>query len=574
MSQSEEFVLEWPDFSDGTSNKWPGPPYVRVESSHTVDVWLQRIGQAIATVSLRENPEKYRMTGWPAAYAVFSLARGDSTKSDHYLYGGPRKFRSAPDFQEHAVWLYFSGNPPEGYEDLLSSPSKKSRIGNAVASSLSAKKRSESSATPAPRTQLIPKRQKPHTTKHVTFQDLPQMEAEHSNTPITLLLTLAPERQKSQGLHPVREQINRPSRIYRVGELVWCIIKPKLLDSDTSISIDQWPGLIEAYRVKKTVLSGGSVTEEGLYHVKLLALKDAFVVSSHLIMPYRRHNPSPKLISLLQSLPPPSTSHLPSQLYHFHQNIPYLLVQHQEEEQKPPENMFLQATAVYAVALQIAARLALTWGFAYPKLRESDTEDWDTEVTVEFSGIWWGPELVYEEEMALTILHRKHLIEHPTTSAYVKEDSVAGGVIVQIKHFEARSLTAKDLKRRAFVVGILYELVPLLSDTTPDPVSTMPKQTAPLGMMWKRILPPGLEVCMDIMLLRGRCYEDIGLLPVDPDSIARDKSHDLQGLDYSEENNAHPPTSYHNKRGQMCRAAKKEATLDLEEHWGIQIVPA
>lgn len=351
-------------------------------------------------------------------------------------------------------------------------------------------------------------------------------------------------------------------------------MEPNLLDKDTVVSIDQWPGIIEAYRVKKTVLSEDAITEDELYQVKLLAIKDVFLVPGSRITPYKGFKPLPAVIRLIQALPAPLTPKIPSQLYHFHQNVPYLLVQHREDDEEPPENPFLQATAAYAVALQNAARLALTWGFVHPQIQESDSADWDRRTDMDFTGIWWGAELLYVGEMALLIPSRAHLAQHPITAVYVQhnEGDEERAVVLQIKYLEARSTPKEPLQSRALAIGILYELAPLLSDTPPDPVSTMPKQTAPLGMMWKRMLPPELEVCVDIKLLAGRYYDDVGALPSAEDGQGLvTAATALQGLTHGKYGPGTAPTSYHNTRGQMCRAAKKESILDLEQYWGVQL---
>jgi len=48
--KDDTYVLSWPNFTDGTPSKWPGPPLVNTDSNPTAKNWLQKTGQAIATV--------------------------------------------------------------------------------------------------------------------------------------------------------------------------------------------------------------------------------------------------------------------------------------------------------------------------------------------------------------------------------------------------------------------------------------------------------------------------------------------------------------------------------------------
>jgi len=85
-------------------------------------------------------------------------------------------------------------------------------------------------------------------------------------------------------------------------------------------------------------------------------------------------------------------------------------------------------------------------------------------------------------------------------------------------------------------------------------------------------LAPETEVCVDLKLVSGRYYEDVGALPADsfktetPSMVASV----LQGLTYWQDR-GNTPSSYYNTRGEMCRAAMKEAIEDLEYYWSSRM---
>lgn len=553
-----------------------------------------------------KDPLNYRMQGWPTGYAVFATARGNGDRHDYYLCGGPQRYRSASEFQSHAVWLFFSGNPPDHYEDLFppKSPRKVSKSKDTNSSGVPRKSSPKiQQPTQSILSSRLPKKKPSTTIKKVAFYEsppatrkltdslllvepeprpaspvqeksdladrLPQNDGDDFSEesagnvpPRPTLLTIHPAKPARRVL-PSREQINRPSRQYRIGELVWCVINPPLRDNESGAVIDQWPGIVAVNRVKKTVKSANNVEEEELYQINLLALKDSFVLPHSGLSPYRAYIPQRSLIALLQSFPPPSISDLPTQLHHFHMHLPYLSIQHYENDTEIPDDPFLQAWGPYSLALQNAARLAMTWGFAYP--HEPLPFKNQSEEPLSFSALWWGAELLLIEEMAMLICDRARLAQHRSLHGLTSEDGdQERAVLLQIRRIEARARN-DQAGGRAVLVGMLYELAPLLSNDMPDSAASMPKQAAPFGMLWKQLLPPEHEAHVDVEYVEGRYYASLNGPSLEAESKV---ILSLQGLApgyFRAGNNA--PSIYQNTRGEMARFAETKAYEDLADYW-------
>lgn len=395
----------------------------------------------------------------------------------------------------------------------------------------------------------------------------PSEASEESSRNQALLLRVYPA-EKIRASYPSREQINRPSRQYRQGELVWCIIDPPLLGDDSGAVIDQWPGIIAANRVKKNIKSKDMIEEEELYQVILLALTDSFVLPHSGLSPYRSYTPKSSLIALLQSFPPPSISNLPKQLYHFHRHLSYHSTQHRDEIVNVPKDPFLEAWGPYSLALQTAARLAMTWGFAYP--HESKPGGQELDDVPRFSGLWWGSELLLIDEMAMLICDREQLARHTSLRHLISTEDGDNerAILLQIRRIEAQPSEYGPVGGRGVLVGMLYELVPVLSNISLDSAQSMPKQPAPFGTMWKRVLPLEYEVQVDVEYLEGRYYDSLSgpalnSQEVDPKVILA-----LQALapGYMRVG-SNIPVIYQNTRGEMCRFAEEKAHDDLEDYW-------
>ncbi|KAG9057855.1 hypothetical protein FS842_003617 [Serendipita sp. 407] len=552
-----------------------------------------RINSGIPILTQSEDPGEYEMDGWPRGYAVFVLLRNDGPRGDHYLFGGPKKYRSAAEFQKHAIWLYFAGRPPQYDEKiLLKSSMKQSQINHPLAgtqtvlnferlvgqekgaptemqlveSSPSIKKVTfqftnppTSSPSPTPKSRNRELSREPSTSL-VSPLKLPRgnsIDTEESMTHVRLL-TISWDDGPKELILPSRQQLNRPSRRYRIGELVWCAVEPPLAGESQDAIIDQWPGIVKSNRVKKSVTDHG-VEEEVLYEVKLLALSDALVVPQTMLNPFRSLTSRHELIEVLQAFRPQQEYNPSRELYHFQQNVKYRSSEHQEKTATNPADPFRQASETYSLALQIAGRLVLYWGFAEPHINSASSY-------LSFSAFWWGSELVYIDEMVVLVFTRSQLAQHPAISGlYSYEDSEDGCVLLQIK-------TIKVENRRGILVGYLYEPVKLLSSTPPDPDDTLPEQPAPSGYMWKRLLPSSARASLDIQCVVCRYYEDEFPPTIGPTQLNVNHCSVLRALSPGSQFVGMSPTEFVPMRAEMIRKSSKIALEDLREYWGLPLV--
>ncbi|CAG7851715.1 SubName: Full=Uncharacterized protein {ECO:0000313/EMBL:CCA68751.1} [Serendipita indica DSM 11827] len=524
--------IDWPNFSDGNPAAWPSnnSGFVRCDNDATSQLWLQKLGKVIATILGYQQPQKYQMNGWPNGYAVFSTVREDSTRSDHYLYGGNRKYRSAAEFQAHAVWLFFAGKPPTNYEELLpkssprtpkpsalkagssQSPLKRPRspeIARSIDSQPELKKIGgpslkkisfiEMSSSSTLGTGLSSQTVIPTNTSSAS--DFSKDDSPDEDRQTRRLLSIQKRPSEPVRMFPTREQLHKPSRTFRIGELVWCAVDPPLRGTIPGAVIDQWPGLIEDNRVQKEI-RGNVVTERRLYHVKLLAITDTFVLPPEMVIPYRLSSAPESLIEVLRTVRPPMDLRTAQSLYHFRHNIAYSRTQYPDHSRgEPPSDQFLQASGFYALASQTAAHLALCWGLAHPA--EINDHDTDSSSLQLFSALWWGAELIYIEEMVVLRFSRGVIGNHGAVAGLFpsRNDSDNSAVLLRIRLIERDG-------RKCMLTGSLYELVSDTSIHTPTPSDLTPIQPPPSGMMWRNLLPAKLEVRVEVVLVACRYYPD------------------------------------------------------------------
>ncbi|KAG8836087.1 hypothetical protein FRC17_010020 [Serendipita sp. 399] len=594
-SSNARKVIKWPSFTDGSSSKWPGSPYQQADDSSTAESWMRKIGQIIASVMEYQNPEAYKMDGWPKGYAVYMLSRPDSIRGDYYLYGGPKKYRSAAEFQEHAIWLYFAGKPPQYDKKILFQTSMK-RSRDTKQQLITEHVRVPERKTDQEKEMVSSKvetKEKPPSTKKVSFKITEFMPSSPSPTPkpkarelsveptISLVSPMKHPRSKSVDMEddapltnsvrllaisevggpepillPSRPQLNRHSRRYRIGELVWCAVDPPLCGESGNAVIDQWPGVIESNRVKKTVTEKG-VEEEVLYEIKLLAMDDSLVLPQAMLNPYRALITRSELIEELQAIQFSVDHDLPRELYHFRQNVKNRSSQHQEKAVAKPDDLFLQASGTFSFALQIAGRLALLWSFAQPHVKNYAVDEHYTS----FSAFWWGSELIYIGDMVVLAFPRSLLAQHPAASGLYWHDGSEDGCVL----FQIKGISAED--RRGILTGYLYEPVKLLSSTPPDSKETLPEQPPPFGYMWKRLLPLSFQARLDIQNVVCRYYEGdftptIGLTQINVNNVSV-----LRGLSPGSQYMGTNPLEFHSGRGEMLRRSTDVAIEDLKDYW-------
>ncbi|KAH7105805.1 hypothetical protein BKA62DRAFT_688018 [Auriculariales sp. MPI-PUGE-AT-0066] len=541
-----------PTPSDGSVNFYRP---VMVDETAAVR-WRVEVAMRMAEhiAGLNPNTNKYILADWPEGYAFFDHNKGipPDQRHDLYLYGSKLvgKFRSVNEFVPHAIWLYRDDpNTPCGCKYCAKIKSQRevsdsyglpSHQGPPVESSLPVTIR----AVPRP-------------------IGVPQPQALFSR-----------ERDKD-----IRAAIRRDRR-YRIGELVWCRLpQPLKSPARSDLVIDYWPATVMESHVKALRVSGGqsnprewSVRQSYHYKVQLLGVLHQWDVPEDIVVPYLAYMCStPMLRYVAHELRPPEP--LSKDL---RETVPFFPLPAEMFRQDPPTSepqidqkprivptlpSFDEGVAAWAVGLQIAAFVALDWGFsdeydlklrfeAFPVSQQMPVASTSSAnpppppaaeirpVTVpHYQGLWWGTERIWESDLVRLQTYRSSIEidqllspapKAETRSVFVfitkmfvdpsgkhAKGKVAGPLfeLAPEDWLEPASLTASQLsKQPATTNGVLSSPAPAQASrpgTVVIPGLLYPLPPAPVTFRWRRITPPDVEAVLDIALLAGRYYSDV-----------------------------------------------------------------
>jgi hypothetical protein len=189
-------------------------------------------------------------------------------------------------------------------------------------------------------------------------------------------------------------------RWFREGELLWCYLDPPI-HGDEGLCISFWPGLVEEVKLKSEAIprvvvdlttesgtnsngkqeaehadddddddDGGSPTpwtirQSTVYKMKLLAVSYSYSVSDEKVLPYQAYVLPNELILFMQECAWGSLDTFPETMSKFNPCPPMSLDQHTTSGSESGTHgngaMFADAVAPFALAIQIAAKLAGYW---------------------------------------------------------------------------------------------------------------------------------------------------------------------------------------------------------------------
>jgi hypothetical protein len=356
-----------------------------------------------------------------------------------------------------------------------------------------------------------------------------------------LIVTVAPLDVTAQ-VHRLTSHVVRQSRSFRKGELVWLALNTPLVDEAApnptiraQSSIRYWPVIVEDYRIQSRVSAVGLtdpsdyITEQVLtYQVKFICLTYSKVVLENQLLAYKLHNPLQETIEYIQTLPPPSS---PLSRYpywfrlHEEGSFPGAEVEEEEEEAPVLDNPYMGAISQYAVALQVAAHVAMTWTPCETWQSHNDLDEDDSSFSREdreFLGLWWGSELLVVGELALLSCSLAHLVPHPSISPHLSREisniepkmALQTALVLDLRRVytadaEERERRSSRPPRKCIVSGRIFACVPHGPSSVrneQDP-TVLPRQPPPTPQYrWMSVLPSELEAHMDVSLVAGRYY--------------------------------------------------------------------
>jgi hypothetical protein len=269
------------------------------------------------------------------------------------------------------------------------------------------------------------------------------------------------------------------------------------------------------------------ITEQELtYQVKFICLAYSTVVQGNELLAYKLHNPPQETIDYIQSLPAPSTplSRYPY-WFRLHKEGSLPGAEIEEEEGSAFDNPYIEAVPMYAVALQVAAHVAMTWTPCETWLSHNDTDEDDSSISREdrkFLGLWWGGELLVVGELVLLSCNLAHLVSHTSMSPHLTQaiSNISPKLTFQIALVldlrriyttEAGERERRSARppRRCIVSGRIFACVPHDASSVSkahDP-ALLPRQPPPGSQYrWEPVLMPELEAHVEVSLVSGRYY--------------------------------------------------------------------
>ncbi|WWD18126.1 hypothetical protein CI109_102575 [Kwoniella shandongensis] len=540
----------WPETSPPSNTDWYyeevplSDPKYKLYEQKTGEYLAQKLGLPVVASQQRvPMPKHYKL------YAHRKRQPDDSIRTDFYLFGSVNtlKFRSVPEFQEHAAWLMDTSRSLDDHSECLC-PYSKSGKGR---KSLSGSTKRGSSASPV--------KDAPPKKKKVAPA---QSEAE--------------EEDGLAGVVPERAEELTSQRRFRRGELVWFRINnidpPAKLRGLGLTALTHWPGLIAQVPLKTRVLQSGDVASAssstawtlfGGAAPKLLASTQPDIVQyyEYHIRPLGMFSPADQIVKDGKDLLPWSIG---SELLAGekgwdaigHQAENYLREGVKKEAEgykgKSPEELEASAgngqkwkanwakrirfvempwewdAAVFrlSVALKTAHGITNAW----TQTDKIDILPQDTDISEEdmklimsqkktlYQGLWWGGERIWLEDMVRLKKHRSDL---PTDSLLAPSEGAEDRAVflkIRVIAIEVASEHAQSNETawRCVLYGDVFELAKEgANDQLPTPatingeIPVMSAYKAPEGFVYRQLNDPGSEVTCDIIDVAGRVYPDL-----------------------------------------------------------------
>ena len=391
----------------------------------------------------------------------------------------------------------------------------------------------------------------------------------------------------------------RQSRTFREGELVWIALNTPLVNEavvDPTLrahsSIHYWPGIVEDYRLQSKVSavsledpSNYTIEQVLTYQVKFICLACSKVVREDQLLAYKLHNPPQETIEYIQTLPAPATplSRYPY-WFRLHEEGALPGAEIEEENASVLDNPYIEAIPQYAVALQVTAHVAMMWTpcetWRSHKALDEDGSSVAREDR-EFSGLWWGSELLAVGELALLSCSLAHIVPHPSISPHLAQaiTNISPNLALQIALvLDLRRIYTADVRERerrsirppreCVVSGRIFacvphdpSLVPEVHDPTP-----VPRQPPPGSQYrWELVLLPELEAHVDVSLVAGRYYP--ALPPHAPDSVETDAVGETMQARRPGMYDTPQPVEWMITRMEIMKECVRRARQELDAFW-------
>ena len=327
------------------------------------------------------------------------------------------------------------------------------------------------------------------------------------------------------------------------------------------------------------------ITEQVLtYQAKFICLAYSKVVHENQLLAYKLHNPAQETIEFIQTLPTPSS---PFSRY------PYWFRLHKEgslpgaeiEEEEAPvfDNPYMEAISQYAVALQVAAHVAMTWTPCETWASHNGLDEDDIFVSREdreFLSLWWGSELLVVGELALLSCSLAHLVPHPSISPHLSEaiPNIAPELALQTALvIDLRRIYTADTggfehrtsrpPRKCIVSGRVFACLPYDPSSVPkthDP-TMLPRQPPPGSQYrWESVLTPELEAHVDVSLVAGRYYP---ALPAHSTDLIEELAGEAMQARRPGMYDTPQPVEWMITRTEIMRECMRRARQELDAFW-------
>nr|XP_019011872.1 uncharacterized protein I206_02707 [Kwoniella pini CBS 10737]OCF50653.1 hypothetical protein I206_02707 [Kwoniella pini CBS 10737] len=552
-------ALVWPR-SDGDPSRWPDTTHNPSDES-----WFEEVGDDSARfesyssgiakhlaieLKLNVDPTAQRIP-MPEGYKLFVHRKKQSSgeiRQDFYLYGTTHaaKFRSVPEFVDHASWLFDTSKP---LDDHSTCTCRYNKAGTQRRQSMpgSASKRPSGSS---PLKEGSAKKKRAVT------------ETEEDFAPAAVV--------------PERAEELRSQRRFRRGELIWFrinTIAPPTNASTSNLSpITHWPGLVSNVPLKSRIVNSGdtasaSASESNIvhyyeYHIRPLGMfnaKDELIKDSKDILPWQVGN---ELLGgergwdsighyaekILKGGVKKESSKVKDSLKDREEKEKEEQAKEEQERQEIPSveallekgwksnwakrikfiemsNNYEDVVFRLSVALKTGSSITNSWAQTDKIEVLSNDQDISAEDMAAildqrktlYQGLWWGGERIWLDDLVRLKKNRKDLpsgeLEKPSDGAMDR------GVFLKIRliAIEVNTSFPTSTGWRCILYGDLFELA---KEGTPGAEPTQATNGGtddslvrfykpPRGFAYKQLNEAASEVTVDIIDVAGRVYPDL-----------------------------------------------------------------
>ncbi|CAE6489295.1 unnamed protein product [Rhizoctonia solani] len=551
-------MLKWPRTDGDTSRRPAGVSFTKeVDNQGNVNyyrlvrdteeasvTWRREIGTYLAEEMKLPKGKVYWMNGWPEGYAFYDHQKGPvaNPRHDLYLCGSiitPR-FRSKNEFKPHAKWLMTDPTLNTRNCGCKYCTKTKSQVEVNQTQGLRGLQRPPEhhlrGTNPTPGEHMTHARRRVVREQQQAKQDKPKATSKPEQT-----LTALPERLRDLN----------SGRSFRTYELVWvALASPIPVTADAAIEF--WPAVILAYSTKNepTPHKPGETDYEVVAHftfnVRFLGVNHQVTVAADRLLPQLGYIPSQSLLDAVKECQPNRPVNPEFSDYTYFNPLPEydsLL------ELSPGSYTHEDALPSFTLALHIVACLTPVW---------CTTNSYSSEEL--FQGLWWGSERIWLDDLVRLRPSREDLDPEDKMGLLPPSspDALNRALFLRLTYIVVDQDDPKGTN--LCIGGDLYELAqgetqppqhppksffgpptgllippsnamntfaeggsssPLGATVGPSLAeSSIPMLPPPPGFNFRRLLPAGNEMVLDVGAIAGRYYPNI-LQPETLDRVLR-----------------------------------------------------